>query len=234
MTSSSRSGAALWLCFSLLVACSGDDTSTAEQGGAGQGSGAAGSGQAGAGQGGAVGAAGAAGAAVVPNVCQKDADCQLFQGCDLCEAAPLGAVAPASDGNECFATLCQSTQVAGARCIQGSCQLTYGCTNVLPATCEVPCKEGEQLKDSGCSCVSQAQCRARTCGDKSCGRDEVCVTTHTSGGPAPGSSTTTQECKPLPAACQGVPTCGCVMGCSDGPGNCQDTLGQIQCTVALP
>jgi hypothetical protein len=24
------------------------------------------------------------------------------------------------------------------------------------------------------------------------------------------------------------------MGCSDGPGNCQDTLGQIQCTVALP
>jgi hypothetical protein len=169
----------------------------------------------------------------VPNVCKGDADCQLFDGCNICEAAPVGATPPAQGGGECFASQCEVTLATGARCIQGSCQLTYGCTNVAPVMCELACKEGEQLEDGRCSCVPQAQCRARQCGDKNCGVDAFCVTTTASGGDAPGNSSTTHECRPLPAACNGVPSCGCLQACTAG-GSCQDTLGQIECTLALP
>ncbi len=154
---------------------------------------------------------------VVPQ-CVKDQDCQLVNDCCNCVALPASDRAPACDPKiMCLTTSCmQYGGVDGARCVAGRCILALDCdsTTVVckraPPQCpagQVPRIIGKGVERCFGECVDARQCLGvPAC--QGCAKGDLCVKYST-------RPETAAHCVPIPPACGGNASCGCV-----GPGVC--------------
>lgn len=163
--------------------------------------------------------------------CKVDADCELFSDCCSCQAAPVGEMPDQCDLS-CKQARCEVLGIDSAVCRFGvcatsrvNCDATKISCNALPPEC--PAGLLPQVTQAGdCwtgECVRGIQCESvPTCDDCpesgwSCVSYQAFVTTYV--------------CEPVPAACEGTPTCECAgdLYCTDDFSLCNDLGDAVAC-----
>lgn len=163
--------------------------------------------------------------------CEDAAGCMLHDDCCNCIAITQGAEPPACDIPECDQSACGALGIdPQVQCELGSCEFVPLPCNPFEVACDsLPpeCPDGtlpsvDPLAScwSG-DCVPAAFCDVvPDCAD--CPDDEVCVQNI--------SQIPTFTCSPIPAACDGTPSCACMGEVCVSPFDvCGDGDGTISC-----
>lgn len=163
--------------------------------------------------------------------CEADGDCTVVEDCCSCLAILQGTEAPNCDLQECLQSACGAMGVSTpiAQCELGSCELAPLPCNPFEVACDAlppECPEGMLPTIEGACwsglCVPAALCDVvPDCA--ACPEDEACVQFV--------SQLPVTRCSPIPPACDGVPSCGC-MGddvCESPFDLCNDIDGAISC-----
>lgn len=155
--------------------------------------------------------------------CVMDEDCMLVDDCCSCTAIPVGDEAPECDIEACLVSTCTSLGLGmpAVQCNFGTCEVEEVSCDPTTVVCkdEVPtCPKGQAPRVvEGCwdeTCVPVEYCDVVP-GCESCGDDEACIESV--------AFQSTLTCVPVPAACDGVPSCDCLgEACEDGFDLCAD------------
>ncbi|MBX7083613.1 MAG: hypothetical protein K1X88_30670 [Nannocystaceae bacterium] len=168
----------------------------------------------------------------MPSGCNDANDCVAYEDCCNCLALPVGVEPPPCDLPECFATACGAIGINPvAQCELDSCELVplpcnpYDVTcDSTPPDCPVGSAPSVDPNDSCWTglCVPAELCDVvPSCAD--CPDDEVCISNV--------AQLPTQQCSPIPQACEGTPTCACMGEVCVAPfDTCSDGDGTITCS----
>ncbi|MEZ4381152.1 MAG: hypothetical protein R3A79_07375 [Nannocystaceae bacterium] len=161
--------------------------------------------------------------------CVVDADCQLVDNCCECSSLPSDDEPDACDF-DCLVSECTSQGLDSltAACRSGICELTSTIHCEGPVACdqEPPACEGDAVPSviGECwgPCVPLHYCADSSSCSPGCGDGWVCVESQ-SGGPG--------GCAPLPAACDGAPSCDCFSPYWDEvcAGSCSESGAGLLC-----
>jgi hypothetical protein len=163
--------------------------------------------------------------------CSVDADCELFSDCCSCQAAPAGEV-PAQCDLLCDTPRCEALGIAAATCRFGVCVTarvncdgsTVECADAPP---ECPAGLVAQVSEKGeCwtgECVRGIHCASVPSCDACPDAGWSCVTNL--------DFVPSYRCEPIPAACEGAPTCDCAgdLFCDDIYNLCSEAADGIHC-----
>jgi hypothetical protein len=167
----------------------------------------------------------------MPATCTTDDDCVLVEDCCTCGAIVLGRDAPECAQPECDQTACMAAGLRspGVHCELGFCMLdeTVECNpaGILCDSTPPQCEEGLVPSVGGdCwtgNCVPIDACRSLgSC--EGCPADRTCVELQ--------AFTSTFECSPIPAGCNGTPSCACMGEVCEAPyTSCNDFRGGLIC-----
>jgi hypothetical protein len=167
------------------------------------------------------------------DACVTEADCVVVDDCCNCLAIPADEEPPECDIMACLQSTCMAMSVPPiAVCELGHCELAPVPCNPSNVFCEsLPpdCPDGTLPgvnPDANCwagTCVPAEACDVvPACSD--CPEDEACVAYETLGGPQ-------YHCYPVPAACDGTPSCACMAeACMDEFDTCNDMGMGISCS----
>lgn len=163
--------------------------------------------------------------------CEAASDCTVVEDCCSCLAILQGTEAPNCDLQECLQSACGALGVSNpvAQCELGSCELAPLPCNPLEVACDAlppVCPDGMLPSIDGACwsglCVPAELCDVVSdCSD--CPEDEACVQFV--------SHAPVTRCTPIPPACEGVPSCGCMGAdvCEAPFDICNDIDGAISC-----
>ena len=163
--------------------------------------------------------------------CNIDADCTLYSDCCSCQSAPMGEIPDQCDLS-CKETRCEALGIDGAVCRFGvcatsrvNCDATMVSCNALPPEC--PAGLLPQVNQSGdCwtgECVRGIQCESVPSCDSCPESGWTCVSYQ--------AFVTKYVCEPVPAACEGTPTCDCAgdLYCTDDFSVCNELNDAVTC-----
>ncbi len=163
--------------------------------------------------------------------CKVDGDCKLYSDCCSCQAAPAGEIPDPCDLS-CQETRCEVLGIDSAVCRFGVCATSrVNCdTSTISCKAEPPvCPAGllPQVNQSGdCwtgECVRGIQCESVPSCDDCPESGWTCVSYQ--------AFITKYVCEPVPAACEGTPTCDCTgdLYCTDEFSVCNDLGDAVAC-----
>jgi hypothetical protein len=163
--------------------------------------------------------------------CTQDNECAVLEDCCSCGAFVIADGDPGMCNMGCDQSACSARGLDGvdAACRLGQCRLEAVSCDPGTVLCDAEppaCAQGKVARVvDGCwgQCVDARHCDSLSdCSPDLCGDGWMCVKSQTTFAP---------HCEPMPAACDGEASCGCVGAYLDEfcMGGCMDGGGEILC-----
>ena len=161
--------------------------------------------------------------------CEVDADCNLHADCCTCEGIPLGVDHETCDG-ECDQSRCDELGITRAVCRLGVCETErLGCDQ-SKVICDspTPACPPDHLPETTPTCWTGKCVPAGLCDVitdcATCPPHMMCVQNV-------GFVPQDVRCEPIPLACDGAPTCGCVaeLVCAEPFSACFSDGSDVRC-----